>query len=57
VAGELGRLINGEIPGRTCNSEITVFKSVGLAIQDAVTAASVYAKAVASGLGRKIKLN
>ena len=56
VAGELGQLVTGELPGRTYESEITLFKSVGLAIQDAVTAARVYAKAQAAGVGRKIEL-
>lgn len=56
VAGELGQVVDGAIQGRASSSEITVFKSVGLAIQDAVTAARVYAKAIASGMGQEIDL-
>ena len=57
VAGELGQVVAGMIPGRTSPGEITVFKSVGLAMQDAVTAARVYAAAQARGMGRPIALD
>lgn len=56
VAGALGEVLNGTVRGRTSPEEITVFKSVGLAMQDAVTAARLYTKAVALGLGNQIKL-
>lgn len=36
--GEIGDLILGKIKGRTSDSEITVFKNVGIAIQDLITA-------------------
>ncbi|MCH5374528.1 MAG: ornithine cyclodeaminase family protein, partial [Planctomycetes bacterium] len=35
---ELGELVNGTAPGRRDDQQITLFKSVGLAIQDAATA-------------------
>ncbi|MFN8486608.1 MAG: hypothetical protein U0350_03390 [Caldilineaceae bacterium] len=56
VAGELSELINGAVVGRTKTDEITVFKSVGLAMQDAVTAARVYALAKAQKVGQPIDL-
>lgn len=56
VAGTLGEVINGTVVGRTSDEEITVFKSVGLAMQDAVTAAHLYAKAVALGSGIQVDL-
>ena len=56
VAGELGQVVAGLIPGRTSPGEITVFKSVGLAMQDAVTAARVYAAAQARGVGQRVAL-
>lgn len=56
IAGALGEVINGTVRGRTSSEEITVFKSVGLAMQDAVTAARLYAKAISLGLGHQIKL-
>jgi alanine dehydrogenase len=49
--GSLGDVIAGKIPGRENNDEITLFKSVGLAIQDISTAFHVYRKAKESGVG------
>lgn len=54
VAGELGALVNGDVPGRTGRDEITVFKSVGLAMQDAVTVQRVYAAALERGMGQEV---
>jgi len=56
VAGALGEVITGQVVGRSNEAEITVFKSVGLAMQDAVTAAQLYAKAVALGRGVHVDL-
>jgi ornithine cyclodeaminase/alanine dehydrogenase-like protein (mu-crystallin family) len=56
VAGSLGEVLAGIVPGRTTGDEITLFKSVGLAMQDAVTAAQVYARAVTGGRGQEIAL-
>ncbi|MEZ4727493.1 MAG: ornithine cyclodeaminase family protein [Caldilineaceae bacterium] len=56
VAGTLGEVITGAVTGRTHGEESTVFKSVGLAMQDAVTAAHLYAKAVALGSGIQVDL-
>lgn len=46
IHGSLGDVITGKIPARENKSEITLFKSVGLAIQDISTAFHVYTKAV-----------
>jgi alanine dehydrogenase len=54
VAGELGELLLGRVAGRRTPAEITLFKSVGLAMQDTVTAAEVYRAALAQDLGRDI---
>ncbi len=51
IAGELGPLVTGEIPGRGAPSEITLFKSVGLAIEDVAAAQHIHARARASGAG------
>ncbi len=56
IAGELGELLLGKVAGRTDPREITTFKSVGLALQDAVTAARVVALAREKGLGQEIQL-
>ena len=52
IAGNLGDVVNGDTPGRTSNDEVTLFKSVGLAIQDISCAALVYREAVATASGR-----
>jgi ornithine cyclodeaminase len=56
IHAELGELVTGTKEGRTNNSEITVFKSVGLAIQDVSTAAKVYELARAKGIGKTIEI-
>ena len=53
VAGDLGDVVNGDVAGRTSDEEVTLFKSVGLAIQDISCAALVYAEAVANGIGEE----
>jgi alanine dehydrogenase len=56
IVGEIGEVLIGATPGRTSEDEITVFKSVGVAAQDAATGAHVYAAAVAEGVGQQTGL-
>jgi ornithine cyclodeaminase/alanine dehydrogenase len=56
IAGELGEVVTGEVPGRTSPGEITLFKSNGLAIQDLSTAHEVYRRAQERGVGVEIDL-
>jgi alanine dehydrogenase len=51
VRGSLGDIVAGKIPGRKSPEEITLFKSVGLAIQDISAAYSVFTKAQETGTG------
>jgi ornithine cyclodeaminase len=51
VRGSLGEVISGKIQGRENDEELTLFKSVGLAIQDMSTARVVYEKALKEGTG------
>jgi ornithine cyclodeaminase/alanine dehydrogenase len=53
---ELGELITGKKKGRENDREITLFKSNGLAIQDAATAKLVYDKALAAGIGSEVSI-
>ncbi|MEM3132290.1 MAG: ornithine cyclodeaminase family protein [Sulfolobales archaeon] len=53
---ELGEVASGRRPGRITKEGITVFKSVGLAIQDAAAAAVAYRLALEKGLGKFIEL-
>lgn len=52
VVGELGSLILGEIPGRGGADEVTVFKSLGLAVEDVVAARHVHEGWMARRAGR-----
>jgi alanine dehydrogenase len=51
VHAELGEVIAGLKPGRTSSDEIIIFDSTGMALQDVVTAAAVYEKAVSRKAG------
>jgi alanine dehydrogenase len=55
VAGDLGDVIIGKVPGRTSRGEITLFKSVGLAIQDMSAARIVFDEAVKRGIGTEFQ--
>ena len=48
---ELWQIVGGEVPGRTGAEDITLFKSLGMALWDIVAAKAVYEKAVAGGVG------
>ena len=48
---ELGDVVNGTRAGRTSEHEITLFKSVGVGIQDLAAATVIYDRAMQLGLG------
>ncbi len=50
IAGEIGRLVDGSIPGRAGDNDITLFKSLGHAAQDIYAANAVYERALARGM-------
>jgi alanine dehydrogenase len=52
IAGELGDVFGGRIPGRRSASEITIFKSLGMAVEDVAAARLAFARASERGLGR-----
>jgi len=56
ILGEIGELAIGRIPGRRTREEMTLFKSLGLAIEDVACARHIYEKARASGQGRFLDL-
>jgi len=56
IVAELGEVVAGTRPGRTGPDEITLFKSVGLAVQDAVAAGAILRRAQEQELGRIIEL-
>ena len=49
--GELGEVLSERIKGRENDEEIIVFKTVGIGIQDLVTAKDIYEKSVAASIG------
>jgi len=44
IAGEIGQVLAGEIPGRCTSEEITVYKSLGHVVQDLSTAWALYSE-------------
>ncbi len=56
IVGELGELLFGSVEGRRSAEEITLFKSLGLAIEDLAAANHIYKKAVEAGIGIAVEL-
>ncbi|MFE6176142.1 ornithine cyclodeaminase family protein [Streptomyces sp. NPDC056464] len=56
VHAELGELVSGRRPGRTSPDQITLYKSVGVAVQDAVAAQLVVAAARGKSVGEDVRL-
>lgn len=56
VQGELGEVLLGRVDGRRTDAEITVFKSLGLAVEDVASAHHIHARALAAGVGTSVEL-
>ncbi len=56
VRAELGEVINRSKPGRQSPEQVTLFKSLGLAIEDLTAADLVYRRAREVGMGVEIAL-
>src|SRR5687767_1332468 len=56
VHAELGELVSGTRPGRSKTSQITLYKSVGVAVEDAAAAALILRLARERGVGRTIEI-
>ena len=54
IVGELGDVLLGRVPGRRAAAEVTLFKSLGLAVEDVAAARHVHAKGVAAGAGTRV---
>lgn len=52
LAGELGEVVLKKVAGRKSSGEITIFKSLGMAVEDVAAAHLAYVKAAERGLGR-----
>ncbi len=56
VRGELGEVLVGRAPGRRNDEELTVFRSLGLAVEDLAAAEHAVARARSRGLGAEVEL-
>jgi alanine dehydrogenase len=56
IHGEIGEVLAGTKTGRSGASEVTLYKSVGIAIQDVATANLVYCKALEQGVGTTVEI-
>jgi len=55
IAGELGEVVNGAA-GRRTDTEVTIFKSLGLAVEDVTAADLAYRRAVDRNVGKTLTL-
>jgi alanine dehydrogenase len=54
IAGELGDVVLGRLPGRTDGDSITIFKSLGMAVEDVIAARLAFEEATRLGLGQRL---
>lgn len=55
IAGEIGEILTGTSPGRGSPSEVTMFKSLGLAVEDVASARHIYETARRVGAGTEFR--
>jgi len=56
IVGEIGGVLAGTSPGRRNLEEVTLFKSLGIAVEDLAAAARAYANALAAGAGTNVAI-
>jgi ornithine cyclodeaminase len=56
IVGELGELLLGRVTGRRAADELTIFKSLGLAVEDVAAASFIYERATAEDRGSRVAL-
>jgi len=56
IKGELGEVVAGKVPGRTAAEHVTIFKSLGMAVEDVAAAHLVYERAKVRGVGQVFRL-
>lgn len=56
ILGEIGELVAGTAEGRTSDGEVTLFKSLGLAVEDVACAAYLYKRALSEGAGHRVAI-
>jgi ornithine cyclodeaminase len=56
ILGELGDLLAGSVRGRVNRDDVTLFKSLGLAVEDVAALRHIHTKALAAGVGTRVAL-
>ncbi len=56
IAGEIGKVVSGALPGRQSADQVTLFDSTGIALQDSATVPLEYERALAAGVGIEKKM-
>jgi ornithine cyclodeaminase len=56
IMGELGEVVGGQVPGRRAASDVTIFKSLGMAVEDIVAASLAVERAHAAHIGHAFSL-
>lgn len=54
IIGEIGEVLAGTVSGRTNDRDITLFKSLGMAVEDVAAAQYIYSRARQQGIGQQI---
>jgi len=55
LLGDLGEVLLGKVPGRVSPEDVTVFESLGIALEDLAAAHEVHARALATGGGVRLE--
>jgi alanine dehydrogenase len=53
---ELGDVVTGKVKGRTSPTDLTLFKSLGIALEDVAFGELVYQRALAAGVGKPMPI-
>ena len=56
ILGELGDLLAGSVKGRMSRDDVTLFKSLGLAVEDVAALRHIHTKALKTGAGARVAL-
>lgn len=56
IRTEIGQILGGDVKGRISDDQITLYKSVGVAVQDAAAASLVLEAARARGMGTEVEI-
>ena len=55
IIGEIGDVLTGKIEGRRSEQELTLFKALGLSIEDLASAQLIYQKAIKTSIGMLVE--